>query len=198
MFDDFRFNVEHGINHVLDSNAYDHVLFLILLAIPYLFKDWKRTLVLVSIFTLGHTLSLILAAYKVITVNGALVEFLIPITILTTALYNVLTAGKGAHKERIGILFFTTLFFGLIHGLGFAREFAMLLGEANTKLVLLIEFALGIEVAQVIIVFVVLFLGFLAQTVFRCTKRDWVIVISAIIIGLVIPMITSSTFFVEL
>lgn len=192
MLQDFWFNVEYGINHVLDINAYDHVLFLIVLTVPYIFKDWKRVLLLVSIFTLGHTLSLVLAVYNVVNVNSKIVEFLIPITILTVALFNVFMAGKGAQKERIGILFFSTLFFGLIHGLGFAREFQMLLGNTDSKLVLLLEFALGIEISQVIIVFLVLFLGYVIQTVFRFSKRDWVMVISAIVVGLVIPMILNS------
>lgn len=194
MFDDFLFNVEYGVNHVLDINAYDHVLFLIVLTIPYLFRDWKRVLLLVSTFTLGHTLSLILAAYGVVSVNASLIEFLIPVTILIVAVFNIFTAGKGARKERIGVLFFTTLFFGLVHGLGFAREFQMLLGDTDNKLILLLEFALGIEIAQVIIVFIVLFLGYIIQTVFRFSKRDWIMVISAIVVGLVIPMLLNSDF----
>lgn len=194
MFDNFWFHVEYGINHVLDINAYDHVLFLIVLAVPYLFKDWKRVLLLVTLFTLGHTLSLVLAAYNVVSVNGQLVEFLIPITIMIVALFNVFTAGKGAQKEKVGVLFFSALFFGLVHGLGFAREFRMLVGKSDNKLVTLLEFALGIEIAQIIIVFVVLFLGFIMQTVFRFSNRDWVMVISAVVVGLVIPMILNSDF----
>ena len=194
MFDNFLFNVKYGINHVLDINAYDHVLFLIVLTIPYVFKNWKRVLLLVSVFTLGHTLSLILAAYNVVTVNAQVVEFLIPITILIVALYNVFTAGKGAQNEKIGILFLTTLFFGLVHGLGFAREFHMLLSDTDNKLVLLLEFALGIEIAQVIIVFIVLFLSYVVQTIFRFTKRDWIMIISAIVVGLIIPMLLNSEF----
>lgn len=192
MLDNFWFNVNYGINHVLDINAYDHVLFLIVLTVPYLFKDWKRVLLLVSTFTLGHTLSLVLAAYGVVSVNAQVVEFLIPVTILLVAVFNVFTAGKNARKERVGVLFTSTLFFGLVHGLGFAREFQMFLGESDNKLVLLLEFALGIELAQVIIVFVVLFLGYIMQTIFRFSKRDWIMVVSAIVIGLVIPMIMNS------
>lgn len=194
MLENFWFNVEYGINHVLDINAYDHVLFLIVLSVPYVFKDWKRVLLLVSMFTLGHTLSLVLAAYNVVTVNATVVEFLIPITILIVALFNVFTSGKGAQREKVGVLFLTTLFFGLVHGLGFAREFQMLLGDTDNKLVLLLEFALGIELAQIIIVFVVLFLSYVVQTIFRFTKRDWIMVISAIVVGLVIPMILNSDF----
>ncbi|GAB1856797.1 HupE/UreJ family protein [Flavobacteriaceae bacterium MHTCC 0001] len=194
MFDNFLFNVEYGINHVLDINAYDHVLFLMVLTVPYVFKDWKRVLLLVSLFTIGHTLSLVLATYKVVMVSGALVEFLIPVTILIVAIYNVFTAGKGAQKERVGLLLLSALFFGLVHGLGFAREFQMFLGESDNKLILLLEFALGIEIAQIIIVFIVLFLGYIIQTIFRFSKRDWVLVISSIVIGLVIPMLLNNDY----
>jgi hypothetical protein len=192
MLENFWFNVQYGINHVLDINGYDHVLFLVVLAVPYVFKDWKRMLLLVSVFTLGHTLSLVLSAYGIVSVNGKLIEFLIPITILVAAIYNVFTAGKKDKGTKIGLIFFTTLFFGLVHGLGFAREFKMFAGQSENKLELLIEFALGIEIAQMIIVFVVLFLGFLCQTIFRFSRRDWVMVLSAIVIGFVIPMVIQS------
>lgn len=195
MLDNFWFNVQYGMNHVLDINAYDHVLFLVVLTVPYMFKDWKRVLLLVTMFTLGHTISLILAVYGVISINSSLVEFLIPITILIVALYNVFTAGKKAPSEKIGILFFSTLFFGLVHGLGFASEFKMFVGRSSNKLLPLVEFALGIELAQIIIVFVVLFLGFICQTVFRFSKRDWIMVLSAIVIGLVIPMLINNNIF---
>ncbi|MUU79347.1 HupE/UreJ family protein [Winogradskyella endarachnes] len=192
MLENFWFNVEYGMNHVLDINGYDHVLFLMVLSVPYLFKDWKRVLLLVSMFTLGHTLSLVLAAYGIVSVNGKLVEFLIPVTILAAAIYNIFTSGKNSKSNKVGLLFFTTLFFGIIHGLGFAREFKMFSGQSENKLELLIEFALGIEFAQVIIVFIVLFVGFLCQTIFRVSKRDWVMVLSSIVAGLVIPMILGS------
>lgn len=194
MLKEFWFNVEYGINHVLDINAYDHVLFLIVLVVAYTFSDWKRVLLLATTFTVGHTLSLILAAYGIVHVNGTLVEFLIPVSILVIAIYNVFTAGKGARKEKVGVLFVTTLFFGLVHGLGFAREFKILVGNSDSKLVSLLEFALGIEIAQLIIVFLALFLGYLFQTVFRFSKRDWVLVVSSIVIGLAIPMVLESDF----
>lgn len=192
MLDDFWFNVRYGMNHVLDINAYDHVLFLLVLTVPYMFKDWKRVLLLVSMFTLGHTLSLVMAVYGIVSVNAKLVEFLIPVTIMVVALYNVFTAGKKAVSEKVGILFLSTLFFGLVHGLGFAREFTMFIGKASNKVMPLAEFALGIEFAQIIIVFIVLFLGFLCQTVFRVSKRDWIVVVSAIVVGLVIPMLMNN------
>lgn len=192
---EFWFNVKYGINHVLDINGYDHVLFLILLSVPYLFKDWKRVLLLVTLFTLGHTLSLILAAYGVVSVDGKLVEFLIPITIIIAAIYNVFTGGKKDKNKKIGLLFFAALFFGLIHGLGFAREFTMVFGGTENKFLALLSFALGIEIAQIIIVFVILFLGMLFQTIFRFSQRDWVMVLSAIVIGLVIPILIDNNIF---
>lgn len=195
MLDNFWFNVKYGMNHVLDINAYDHVLFLLVLTVPYLFKDWKRIILLVTMFTIGHTVSLVLAVYGIVSVSANLIEFLIPITIMVVALYNVFTAGKRAPSEKVGILFFSTLFFGLIHGFGFAGEFRMFVGRAESKLMPLVEFAIGIELAQIIIVFIVLFLGFLCQTLFRISKRDWIVVLSAVVVGLVIPMLINNELF---
>ncbi|RAJ15014.1 HupE/UreJ family protein [Olleya aquimaris] len=194
MFQEFWINVQYGINHVLDINAYDHVLFLIVLAVPYLFRDWKRVLWLVTMFTVGHSISLVLASFGKVKVDSNLIEFLIPLTILIVAIYNVFTAGKTAKSQKIGLLFVSTLFFGLVHGFGFAREFRMNLDQGDNRVIKLLEFALGIEIAQIIIVFIVLFLGYLFQTVFRFSKRDWIMVISAIVIGLVIPMLINSPF----
>jgi hypothetical protein len=182
-----------GLKHVLDIHAYDHVLFLIALTVPYAFKDWKRILLLVSVFTIGHTVALVLSVFGIITVKVDLVEFLIPITILITALYHLFTAGKTSKNDGVNLLFFVTLFFGIIHGLGFSNYFKTILGgSATSKLLPLGEFALGIEVAQLVVVFVVLILSYIVQTVFRFSKRDWALVMSAFIVGVVIPMIIES------
>ncbi|RED24527.1 HupE/UreJ protein [Flavobacterium cutihirudinis] len=182
-----------GLKHVLDINAYDHVLFLIALTVPYSFKDWKRILLLVSVFTIGHTIALILSVFGIIAVKVNLVEFLIPITILITALYHLFTAGKATKNDGLNLIFFVTLFFGIIHGLGFSNYFKTILGGSSTsKLIPLGEFALGIEAAQLVVVFVVLVLSYIVQTVFRFSKRDWALVMSAFIVGVVIPMIIES------
>jgi hypothetical protein len=179
-----------GLKHVLDIYSYDHVLFLIALAVPFTFKDWKRIVLLVSLFTIGHTLALILSVFGIIAVRVNVVELLIPITILITALFNLFTAGKSNKKESINLVFFITLFFGIIHGLGFSSYFKSILGGSSTsKLLPLGEFALGIEAAQIVVVFVVLILSYIVQTVFRFSKRDWALVMSAFIIGVVLPMI---------
>ncbi|CAD0003499.1 HupE/UreJ family protein [Flavobacterium salmonis] len=182
-----------GLKHVLDIHAYDHVLFLIALTTPYAFKDWKRILLLVTLFTVGHTLALLLSVFGIIAVKANLVEFLIPITILAAAMFNLFTAGKSSKNESVNLVFFLTLFFGIIHGLGFSNYFKTILGGTpSSKLVPLLEFALGIEAAQLIVVFVVLILSYIVQTVFRFSKRDWALVMSAFIIGVVIPMIVES------
>ncbi|MBC5839505.1 HupE/UreJ family protein [Flavobacterium muglaense] len=179
-----------GLKHVLDIHSYDHVLFLIALAVPFSFKDWKRIVLLVSLFTIGHTMALVLSVFGIIAVKVSVVELLIPITILITALFNLFTAGKSNKKESINLVFFITLFFGIIHGLGFSNYFKSILGGSPTsKLLPLGEFALGIEAAQIVVVFIVLILSYLVQTVFRFSKRDWTLVMSAFIIGVVIPMI---------
>ncbi len=179
-----------GLNHVLNIHAYDHVLFLTALMIPYTFKDWKRVLTLVTLFTLGHTLSLFLAVFGIVSVNPIYVEFLIPITILTTALFHLFTAGKSAKVESISFVAIVTLFFGIIHGLGFSNYFKNILpGSTTDKLLPLLEFALGIESAQIIVVLIVLILAYIVQTFFRFSKRDWALVMSAFIIGVVVPMI---------
>jgi len=165
---EFWIYFEIGLRHVLDLSAYDHVLFLIALTVPYAFKDWKRLLLLVSIFTIGHTLALLLSVFGVIIIKGNLVEFLIPITILIVAIFNLFTAGKSSKNESISVVVFITLFFGIIHGLGFASYFKSLLGGSpQSKLLPLSEFALGIETAQITVVFVVLILSYIVQTFFR-------------------------------
>lgn len=185
------FNI--GLKHVLDINAYDHVLFLIALTVPYAFKDWRRLLLLVSLFTLGHTLALILSVFEIVYIKVNLVEFIIPITILIVALFNLFTAGKNNKNESISLIAIVTLFFGIIHGLGFSNYFKSILpGNATDKLLPLSEFALGIEAAQIIVVFVILILSYIVQTVFRFSKRDWTLVMSSFIIGVIVPMIIQS------
>lgn len=179
-----------GLKHILNIYSYDHILFLIALAIPLAFKDWKRILLLVTTFTLGHTIALLLTIYGIIAVKVAVIELLIPITILIVALFHLFTAGKSGKKESINLVFFITLFFGIIHGLGFLNTFKSIHhGSATSKLLAILEFALGIEAAQLVVMLVVLILAYIVQTVFRFSKRDWTLVMSAFIIGVVLPII---------
>ncbi|SHI84631.1 HupE / UreJ protein [Mesonia phycicola] len=184
-----------GLSHVLDWNAYDHVLFLIVLVASYTFLEWKRVFWLVTTFTLGHTLALILATFNIVRVNSTYVELLIPITIFITALYNIFRAGKSNKEGGVSILIVTTLFFGVIHGLGFSSFFMGSVGSGKDKFVWLMEFALGIEAAQAIVVTCVLILALIFQSIFNFSKRDWVLVVSSIVIGLVIPILLANNIF---
>lgn len=195
--DQFWFYFNLGLHHVLDINAYDHVLFLIALTVPYTFKDWKHVLLLVTIFTVGHTLSLFLSVFGIVNVSVSFIEFLIPVTILITALLNIFTAGKGPRKEKLGILFFITLFFGLIHGLGFSNYFRQIIADQESKALPLIEFALGIETAQIIVVMVVLLFSFIVQSIFRFNKKDWMLITSSMVIGIIIPNAPRNLSFLE-
>ncbi|WP_106795066.1 HupE/UreJ family protein [Aquimarina sp. Aq78] len=189
---EFWLYIKLGFGHVLDWHAYDHILFLVALTVGYTFDNWKRILLLVTVFTIGHTLSLFLAAYDVVSVNSRLVEFLIPLTILIAGLFNVFTVKNTSKNSKIGILYGVTIFFGLIHGLGFSSYFRAISSNVNSKILPLIEFGLGVEAAQIIIVLIVLIVSFIFQTFFRFSKRDWILVVSSIVIGMVIPMLIAN------
>lgn len=191
--EDFILYFKMGLEHVLDYTAYDHILFLVVLAVVFSFKQFKKVFWLVTLFTVGHSVTLALSAYEVVHINVAIIEFLIPLTIFITGVLNVILSNKNAkNKENINLFF--ALFFGLIHGLGFSNYFKMMVGKEENKLYPLIEFALGIEVAQVIIVLAILILGLLLQTFLKVTKRDWVLVCSSIVIGFAIQMMMERVF----
>ena len=187
---DFWLYLKLGLTHVLDWQAYDHILFLIVLVAAYNFSNWKRIFILVSLFTIGHTISLLLANYSVVAVSSKWIEFLIPVTILVAAVYNLFTSGKINRSEKAALFYVITVFFGLIHGFGFATYYKMING--GYEILPLLEFALGIEFAQLIIVTIVLVLSFIFQSIFRFNKRDWVLVVSSIVIGVVIPMLQNN------
>jgi len=191
--DEFLLYVKMGLNHVLDFTAYDHILFLIVLAVIFEFHQLKKVLWLITLFTIGHSLTLALSAYGVLKVDVKIVEFLIPVTIFITGVVNIFNLGrKKSNKDNINLIF--ALFFGLIHGLGFSNYFRMMIGREEDKLMPLIEFALGIEISQVIIVLGILIIGSLMQSIFKVSKRDWVMVTSSIVIGFVIPMMIERVF----
>ncbi|MEO9571838.1 MAG: HupE/UreJ family protein [Polaribacter sp.] len=191
--DEFILYFKMGLNHVLDFSAYDHILFLIVLAVVFSFNQWKKVLWLVTLFTIGHSVTLALSAYGVLKIKMNLIEFLIPVTIFITGFINVITAKKSsAGKENTNLIF--AVFFGLIHGLGFSNYFKMMIGKEENKLFPLLEFALGIEAAQIIIVFGILIIGTILQNFFKVTKRDWILVCSSIVIGFAIQMMLDRVF----
>lgn len=186
---DFWFYTELGLDHVLDINAYDHILFLSALVIPFAFKNWVNVLWLATIFTVSHCLSLALSAFGILTVDVSLIEFLIPVTILLTALYNILRLRTKVEDKSMVWHMVATAFFGLVHGFGFSNYFKMLVAELDEKVSPLIGFALGIEISQVVIVLVVLLLAYLAQSIFKIKRELFVMVASSIVILITIPLL---------
>lgn len=184
---DFWLYFTLGFEHVLDWKAYDHVLFIVALCAAYSFSSWKKVLLLVTLFTVGHSTSLLLSNYDVVQVSARWIEFLIPVSIIATALYNIIKAKTVASEEKKNALYLITLFFGLIHGFGFARYYNQINDER--ELWPLVEFALGIEMSQVIIVLLVLLVGYGVRSFGRINLRDWILVVSSIVLGMTLPML---------
>ncbi len=186
---DFWFYIKLGFEHVLDLGAYDHILFLTALAVPFTFKSWKKVVILATIFTVAHCTSLALSAYDVLKVDVGLIEFLIPVTIALTALFNIYRVLKS--KGNTGIYFtgLATAFFGLIHGFGFSNYFNMLMAEEEQKLTPLLGFATGIELSQVAIILLVLLLAWLVQDILGLKKDYFILGTSILIVMVTIPML---------
>jgi len=189
---DFWFYCKLGINHVLDWGAYDHVLFLSALTAPFTFKYWKKVVVLATLFTIAHCLSLIFSAYDIINVDVELIEFLIPLTILLTAFFNIAQVFLVPGKNKTYLLEFATTFFGIIHGFGFSNYFNMLVSEEEEKIGPLLGFASGIEISQIIIIFSILTLAFIMQNKFGMKQSVFTVLISSAIVLLTIPMLINS------
>jgi len=185
--DQFWLYYKLGLEHVLDWQAYDHVLFIIALCAAYALSSWKKMLMLVTLFTVGHSASLLLSNFDIVQVAARWIEFLIPVSIIATAIYNIARAGAGASEAKKTLLYLITLIFGLIHGFGFARYYNQINDER--EIAPLLEFALGIETAQVIIVLGVLLIGFGIKTMMRVNQRDWILVVSALVLGMTLPML---------
>lgn len=174
---------ELGMLHIADLDAYDHMLFILALIAVYQLIDAKRIIFLVTAFTLGHSLTLALATLEVVRVNSAYIEFLIPVTILITALSNIFR-GRNAGKGPMGWKYFLAAFFGLIHGFGFSNYLRALLGKEQDIFIPLLAFNLGVEVGQIIIVLIILVTATLLFQIFRFKHRDWILVISGACAGI--------------
>ncbi len=179
---EFQLFVKLGWQHILSFSSWDHLLFLIALIVVFELKAYKKIILLISLFTLAHTTSLLLSAYNFIKADENLIEQLILYTILITAFSNIIFTNKAVlHKVH----YYFSFIFGLIHGLGFARDFKMMIAGQKTILFPVLEFTLGIEAAQ--IVFAVVFLIVVAALTNLPTfnKRDFIKIVSALIIGYV-------------
>lgn len=179
---DFPLYFDLGWHHILDWKGYDHILFVMVLCGTYLLSDWKKVLVLVTAFTIGHSITLALSVLKLITVKTDLIEFLIPVTILVTATSNILS-GKGKPRAMT-LKYILALFFGLIHGMGFSNYLNSLLGKSTNIVAELFAFNIGLEFGQVIIVIGILLVSFVLINILKVKKWDWNFFLSSAIFGI--------------
>ena len=184
--EDFNFYLGLGWEHIMSWDALDHLLFIAVLTAIYLFKDWKQLLILVTAFTIGHSLTLALSVLDIIRVNSDWVEFLIPCTIFLTAIYNLFHTKFTVRSVRINYLL--ALFFGLIHGLGFANIIRFSLAEGQSLFTGLLGFNIGLELGQIVVVFILLLVSHLVINIFKVSRRDWVIFLSAAVFSLAFKM----------
>jgi hypothetical protein len=183
---DFSFYFSLGWEHIINKEALDHILFIAALAAIYLLKDWKQVLILVTAFTIGHTITLVLSTLRVVEVGSAWVEFLIPCTIIFTAVSNLFL--KTFTTRTIRINYLLALFFGLIHGLAFANTLRMIIAEDQSFALSMLSFSVGLELGQILIVFLILLLAQLFVGVLKAERRHWVIFVSAAVFSLALQM----------
>lgn len=190
---EFSLYFQLGTEHILDTKAFDHILFIIALCVIYLVKEWRKILLLVTAFTIGHSITLALATLKIINVQTNLVEFLIPATIFVTAANNI-AKKKEVSPRKIQINYLFALFFGLIHGLGFSNYLRSLLGTDQSIAVQLFAFNVGIEIGQIVIVACFLTISFIVNGFMNINRRDWVMVISSAICGISLILMLENKF----
>jgi HupE / UreJ protein len=184
---DFGFYFKLGWEHIISKNALDHQLFIAALAAIYLLKDWKQVLILVTAFTIGHSLTLALSVLDIIRFDSDWVEFLIPCTIVITALSNLYQRDFTPRTVRIN--YFLALGFGLVHGMGFANSIRFMMAKDSNLAGSLLGFNIGLEVGQIVVVVILLLLAFAITTVFKIERRHWVIFLSAAVFGLALKMV---------
>lgn len=185
-----------GREHILDyANGYDHILFVIALCALYVWHDWKKILILVTAFTIGHSITLALATLRWISIKPELVEFLIPLTIFTTAVSNLFKKEEVTSSKRIQINYVLALFFGLIHGMGFSNYLRALLGKSSSILSPLLAFNLGLELGQIIVVTLFLLISYILVDLMKVQRRDWKMIISSAIAGIAFILIKDRIFF---
>ena len=183
---DFTFYFSIGWGHIINLEALDHIFFIAALAAIYMLKDWRQVIILVTAFTVGHTITLILSTKRIVEVNERWVEFLIPCTIVITALSNLFQ--KSFTSKAIRINYFLALFFGLIHGLAFANVLRMILAPEQSFALSMFSFSVGLESGQILIVFIILLLSQFFICVLKIQRLHWVIFLSAVVFGLAMEM----------
>lgn len=184
---DIGFYFRLGWEHIISKDALDHQLFIAALVAIYMLKDWKQVLILVTAFTIGHSLTLVLSVFDLIRFDSRWVEFLIPLTIVITAVSNLFQ--KKFTPRSVRINYFLALFFGLVHGMGFANTIRFMLASDQSIGWGLLGFNLGLEVGQIVVVTVLLLLAAALISLFRINRREWVIFLSAAVFGLSLKIV---------
>lgn len=189
---EFQVYFQYGMEHILDyANGYDHILFIIALCAVYLLRDWRRVIILVTAFTIGHSITLALAALNIVKANSSVIEFLVPLTIFITAVSNLFRREDSYSGKLLHVNYAYALFFGLIHGMAFANALGM--GSKNI-VTRLLAFNLGLELGQIIIVIVFLTASFIFVDIFNVQRRDWKMVLSSMIAGMAILLMKERVF----
>ncbi|HZV68194.1 MAG TPA: HupE/UreJ family protein [Saprospiraceae bacterium] len=183
----FQVYLRLGIDHILNVNALDHIVFLIALCAVYSVTDWRRILILVTAFTIGHSITLALSALDIISINADLVEILIPVTILLTALQNIFIKPKPDQRWRPN--YFLALFFGFIHGMGFSNYFKAFAESKDDLVLQLFGFNVGVEIGQLCIVSGILMINFLIVRIGKIKQAHWNLVVSILAALLAVFMI---------
>ena len=184
-----------GKEHILDYvNGYDHILFVLALCAVYSVHDWKKILILVTAFTIGHSITLALATLEIVSVKVELIEFLIPLTIFITSFANLFRGETTIDKSKVQINYVFALFFGLIHGLGFSNFLRALLGKDQRIISQLLAFNLGLELGQIIVVILFLALSFILVDLLKLSRRDLKLVLSSAIAGIALVLLKDRIF----
>ncbi len=184
---DFGFYFGLGWEHIISKDALDHQLFIAALAAIYMLNDWKRVLILVTAFTIGHSLTLALSVFDVIRFDSKWVEFLIPCTIVVTALSNLFQKKFTAQSVRIN--YALALIFGLVHGMGFANSIRFMMAGDQSIGWSLFGFNVGLEAGQIVFVILLLLLSYVVINMMKVNRRDWVIFLSAAVFSLALKMV---------
>jgi hypothetical protein len=184
---EFWMYTQIGFNHIANLSGIDHILFVAALCIRYQLSDWKKWLLLVTAFTIGHSITLVLSVFNFIEFSTNWIEFLIPVTILITSISNMFVK-KFSFNARFPIIYFFALFFGLIHGLGFSFYLKSLLGMQQNVVPALLAFNLGLEIGQILIVMAILVISFIFVTLLKAPRRDFILIATGGIFALSLQM----------
>ena len=187
-----------GKDHILDyKNGYDHILFLVALCALYIGRDWKKILILVTAFTIGHSITLALSTLKIVNIKAELIEFLIPLTIFITASSNLFKNENNISDKPMQMNYFYASFFGLIHGLGFSNYLRSILGKNESIITQLFAFNVGLEFGQIIIVVLFMSVCFILVDLFGLNRRDWKMVISSAVAGIALILMKDHMYWID-